>query len=261
MINSSNLSIRSTHPAKMTSPTNKTPSFLPQAKESKKEKLQREDNFLNWLLKQVNEALTNPLITTISNWEESFDQSNLKRLLSPLSGVISMATSILSDPHKVIQASKACENPILATIATGIKEKVYLLHNIDAVGPNCVALHGLGDIALPIHLDLGKAIETKLTSLPSLEAIIADEDVEIEDGEDHEVYISNSIFIPPDLSTFLLTNLVDRSSTSILSQTIEFVKIKDEKDDITTLIAADNDEDDAKGKEMRKDEEEDTKSH
>lgn len=65
--------------------------------------------------------------------------------------------------------------------------------------------------------------------------------------------ISNSIFIPLDLTSFHLTNLEVRSITSILSQTIEFTKRTDQKNDIVTLIPADDEEDGGSlGSELKK---------
>lgn len=109
--------------------------------------------------------------------------------------MIEAITSILTEGLDVVETSSKCKGLTLATISTGVKSKVQLLHHVSVLGTDSVALFGHND-PHPLVIDPKKLFTKTITKVSDVDGIASGEE------NDHQatlesVVVPNSIFLTP----------------------------------------------------------------
>ena len=177
-----------------------------------------------------------------THWGESFSLKSRKKNLDALGTILSEATASSTNSNDLIQIYKAADNPLAMTIASGQKGVVQVLHHIDQVGTKTSALFGLGEDATPVEIQPERLFDKKTTRLPSLEQIGNLEDFTTlpkPKSTAQEVTVSNTIFFPQDVGSYLAKNLKSNQANDVLKLTIDYVEELDHKNGIETFSPVD----------------------
>ena len=219
-------------------------SLLPIPKERKENRTTRENQYCEIWHSTVSTIPKNDSSSPPSDWLEAISPDNAIKDISNVEHYLSSAPACISDSHELVRLFNSCGgNQVIATIASGNKSKVQLLHNMDQVGTSTVALHGFGTLASPQLIDTGRLLDTKHSLVPDVETIA---NIPPRDRSSHQVPssnlsmvpISNSIILPSKFAHDLVTNNFDGSPDTLLTSLLAFLQDEDDSKQIVTFVLA-----------------------
>ena len=231
-------------------------SLLPKQGEKKQERSPKEKLFKN----KIDELITNSYTNEQSmaqvyptDWADSLEEDFFPFLINQeLQATITLISTAIQNPNDIIDIANKFEHLALATISTGEKGRIKILHHINHESNSIFAIDGLNQNFSPVEITKPQKIfETKFApKIPDLKGIMTfhcsdnPSDLLIEDFNTDESPTSNTIFLPPALAKILTKN----GSTYItpseaLETTIKFALSLDTENDIQSLIKVDDDQD------------------
>ena len=227
-------------------------SLLPKQGEKKQDRSPREKLFRNKIDQLINESYANNQSMSQvypTDWADSLEEEFFPFLINEeLQATITKICTAIQNPNDIIDIANKFNHLALATISTGEKGQIKILHHIRHESNSIFAIDGLNHNFSPVEITKPQKIfETKFTpKIPDLKGIMTfhtsedPSELMIDDFKLDEFPSSNTIFLPPALTK----RLTENGSTHItpseaLKTTIEFALSLDADNGIESLIKVD----------------------
>lgn len=214
----------------------------------KNDKIENEKNFKGEFEKILEQMKHTETTDQPSTWLQSLSPQFNHENIENFAPMIEAITSILTEGLDVVETSSKCKGLTLATISTGVKSKVQLLHHVSALGTDFVALFGHND-PHPLVIDPKKLFTKTITKVSDVDGIASGEE------NDHQatlesVVVPNSIFLTPALAKYVIDNNPNMDSSYIDARdlvrlVIDFCKKEDELREIPSFVKCEETDEDS----------------